>query len=71
LHQSSAASTAYAIDIIAAPFGCDWGNRSVRIATFGRLGFISLGCDLKGIPNIDVFRENLYNIVVPMLNQTR
>ena len=42
----------------------------IVIATIDLPGFISLGCDLNRMPNIDTFRANVSSVVVPILNKT-
>ena len=41
----------------------------IVIATIDLPELISLGCDLNRMPNIDTFRANVFNVVVPILNK--
>lgn len=42
----------------------------IVIATIDFPGFISLGCDLNRMPNIDTFRDDVSRIVTPILDKT-
>jgi hypothetical protein len=41
----------------------------IVMATYDIPGLISLGCDLRRMPNIDAFRENVFSVAVPILNK--
>jgi hypothetical protein len=43
----------------------------IVIATIDFPGFISLGCDLNRMPNIDSFRDNVSSVVAPILNEKK
>jgi hypothetical protein len=42
----------------------------IVIAIHNLPGLISLNCDLKRMPSINAFRENVFTVVVPILNKT-
>jgi hypothetical protein len=43
----------------------------IVVATIDFPGFISLGCDLNAMPNLDTFRDNVNKIAAPILNENK